>query len=941
MATEKIPVTVRWLSTASDDEFEHAVQHLDVRELLQLISHLQQEMTNEQQRFDELGDRLRDRRERVHRSGGGGVEDSESDRETKTLSSSLFRSQIRLAQLCTRNMRCFTQQEVIRAKLDQRQIDGEGHGATAAEPSSSSWHGSSPSPTPSSPCHDGDSSASDSEVDESDRRLSRRVPSVQDILQSVRALRLSATVSSNNNLASQDNGPVTVPSPDYEQDDVDNNVVCSPRRTLDDGHRNANVQRYGNSIYDDDSKTSSEPTPSPSTIQQRPVLSCSELVAKFQNENRDLKKIPTEEDRYRVENGGEDRDKDVEEDADDDDDSGVGTEEGTLSKRMLGGGGNGFGQRRRRERKSLFDHMTPPTTTTADASESTNGHPTNEEPPKPPSSKMTGIDEDVIPSIIEQFGSTIDGHSSDGPSKKTNASWNTERLLSHLYKIPEPILPSSPPPNYVNMEGHLEMLPSGRRQATYWNAWKRRYFRLKDGFLYCHSNAKSDEASLCLQLMGGRVDVVESSLLGVDDGKGHYLVLRCGKGSDTERWRRALLTHTAENYEQTYVQPVRAYPQFYEDVILIDIGSCSVRAGILCNQPTLPQVYFPTVCAKDRTTGEIVYGIEALRPSVRKNSTLKFPLKPSAKITKFTVNMEAVAGILGRVFVDLNVDPSDYQVQLSLPRSFPFRSQADVLDLLMTEFGVRAVNLTAQTVLALLSYRTNSGVVVDVGERTEVIPIIDGYVVESGVSRTPYGGSRLCDHLRHFLMQRHCGLVSETESFLLRYVLENACYCAERYRSELQAFHTDPKSFETVVSLGQFFDGDAPWQSIALDGGRFQVPEGLFNPDAWGLDNRGIHKLVSKAIQECGLDARKEMSRSIYLSGGVTMLPGFTERLQVEMDRLTPPAVVPKVHASSYRAHAAYLGSCVWASGSGFHQAKITRNDWVANGSACLKKWHF
>jgi hypothetical protein len=31
--------------------------------------------------------------------------------------------------------------------------------------------------------------------------------------------------------------------------------------------------------------------------------------------------------------------------------------------------------------------------------------------------------------------------------------------------------------------------------------------------------------------------------------------------------------------------------------------------------------------------------------------------------------------------------------------------------------------------------------------------------------------------------------------------------------------------------------------------GRFQVTEGLFHPEAWGLDNAGIQVLVNKAVQ--------------------------------------------------------------------------------------------
>ena len=40
-----------------------------------------------------------------------------------------------------------------------------------------------------------------------------------------------------------------------------------------------------------------------------------------------------------------------------------------------------------------------------------------------------------------------------------------------------------------------------------------------------------------------------------------------------------------------------------------------------------------------------------------------------------------------------------------------------------------------------------------------------------------------------------------------------------------------------------------PYRRITLDSGRFQATEGLFTPDAWGLDNKGVHKLVHKAVQ--------------------------------------------------------------------------------------------
>jgi hypothetical protein len=59
-------------------------------------------------------------------------------------------------------------------------------------------------------------------------------------------------------------------------------------------------------------------------------------------------------------------------------------------------------------------------------------------------------------------------------------------LLDELYKIEEPTVAQCEEDGNVciNIEGYLEKLPSGRRKATFWNAWKSRYFRLKDGSLF-------------------------------------------------------------------------------------------------------------------------------------------------------------------------------------------------------------------------------------------------------------------------------------------------------------------------------------------------------------------------------------------------------------------------------------------------------------------------
>lgn len=95
------------------------------------------------------------------------------------------------------------------------------------------------------------------------------------------------------------------------------------------------------------------------------------------------------------------------------------------------------------------------------------------------------------------------------------------------------------------IEGALDKLPSGRRKATFWNAWKRRFFQAKDGYLYCHQvrvqddsfiskishkhltqfiwtretpqNSQSEKPNIVFQLVGGQVEI-DNNMISIDDG---------------------------------------------------------------------------------------------------------------------------------------------------------------------------------------------------------------------------------------------------------------------------------------------------------------------------------------------------------------------------------------------------------------------------------------
>jgi len=516
--------------------------------------------------------------------------------------------------------------------------------------------------------------------------------------------------------------------------------------------------------------------------------------------------------------------------------------------------------------------------------------------------------------------------------------WNPQYFVKCLYKLPvigdnnfgsDEDGPISLDANQTcpSIEGYMERLPAGRKKSTLWNSWKKQYFVAKNGNLFVYSNKSQDELTDKLEMFGGQVDFMDSNMLGLQDRRGLYIVVKCASHKAAQEWESALSFHTMEDYSKTFISP-SPWPtklKVLTNVIVIDLGGASIRAGICGSQPYLPKLFFPSLMAVNPSNQQEKYfGFDALKPEVRSKCHLSNPLIPSKKVDKYSVDLVALCGLLLRVFKDLQVDPKKYELQLSVPRNFNDKTKAAIASLLFDEFEVKAVNMGHQTVFTLHSYCATTGIVVDIGERMDIVPIVSGYKVQSGISRTATGGLELATHMRHALLGRNYSLTSMLDGYAVRHVIEKLCYIPKNYEAEVDRFKKDETLAEKTVSVEEGSAGG----SITIGTDRFETTEGIFKPEVWGLDQAGVHVLVKKAITECSIDARKEVTQSIFLSGGVTMLPGFNHRLEVELEKILPAR--PKVHASPYRYHAAFLGASAHATSPAYNTTKIKRQDWIS-----------
>ena len=521
-------------------------------------------------------------------------------------------------------------------------------------------------------------------------------------------------------------------------------------------------------------------------------------------------------------------------------------------------------------------------------------------------------------------------------------NWDPTCLLEELYMDVRPSTQGAG--EMARYSGYLEKLPKKATKASVMKGWKRRYFRLMDSKVYYYEDRNSTKALGFVRLStSGIVLFPEKNQIQIQERKGQSIMMRALDKEDMSAWHRALLLEVAH---PTVFVPDRVSPlpdQQEVPVLIIDIGAASVRAGF-SGSDAYPEMFFPAVTSFDSTNYEAIScGTIALLPDNRLESHQVYPRREQLRmdrVDKQTLHLvfQAVSCIIDYVVSNLNVKPETTQLILTAPPTIPEQQQKDLVQLLFEGFNFSAICFQDQTLLSLYSYNTTSGIVVNIGDHIDVVPIIDGYTLSAGRSSLPHGGNTITENLSKLITMKGIRYFSETEMYIVRLIKEELCYISQNYDEDLERCESKPATFTSVTDVDHFQLPDH-CKIVALDVECFKAPEGLFQPGIWGKDVPGLHDLVWNAIQACPVDNRKEMARKIYLSGSTTLLPHIQERLQKEVSALATSGLTVEVHAGPSRQHAAFLGASVLASLGSFQNYLITREEFNAEGFDILKKW--
>ena len=151
---------------------------------------------------------------------------------------------------------------------------------------------------------------------------------------------------------------------------------------------------------------------------------------------------------------------------------------------------------------------------------------------------------------------------------------------------------------------------------------------------------------------------------------------------------------------------------------------------------------------------------------------------------------------------------------------------------------------------------------------THACPVYEGFALQYAIRKNFIAGQAITKEMESLLCAEGIEARGSKAEWIntVKAMKEKLCYVQLKNGQDIK---------ETTYDMP---DGN----TIAVESTRYKAPEILFNPEG------GIHKMCVEAIAECDADIKQALYMNIVLSGGSTLFPGLSERLNEELQRITP-----------------------------------------------------
>ncbi|EKE42189.1 actin, putative [Entamoeba nuttalli P19] len=339
-------------------------------------------------------------------------------------------------------------------------------------------------------------------------------------------------------------------------------------------------------------------------------------------------------------------------------------------------------------------------------------------------------------------------------------------------------------------------------------------------------------------------------------------------------------------------------------VLVFDCGSSFIKVGVAGEeQPrkVIPTCYC-TIEDEDYEGGERKeFGYKA----IDEDEGLVWPLDP-----RKDTDWDGLLAIIQNIYENEldGCDPASHPVVMTELPNMNEVATDKIKSMMFNDLNVPFLKIVNPALMALYAEGKETGVVVEIGNRMQIVPAVDGYVIDSAITKIKGNVSGLTEYMSRLL--RACGYIYTTSAQmeLVRAIKESVCYVALDYDAEMKKKAKDVmKEFQVPgnENTSKFFQE------------RFQCPEALFQPEKVGIDAEGVPSMLFSTIKKCPLTSRRPLLNHIILSGGSTLFPGLPERLEKELKQLcTENKMNPrdvKISALQNRKYLAWTGAALLA----------------------------
>lgn len=369
--------------------------------------------------------------------------------------------------------------------------------------------------------------------------------------------------------------------------------------------------------------------------------------------------------------------------------------------------------------------------------------------------------------------------------------------------------------------------------------------------------------------------------------------------------------------------------------LVIDNGSGVCRVGFAGDDR--PRSAFPSIVGRSKYAG-ICIGIDAKDAYVGDEAQakrglleLKYPIEHG-----IVTDWNDMEKIWDQAFYEvLRISPKEHPVLLTESPFNPTSNRERMAEIMFEKYELPAAYFSDPGSLTTYASGRTTGCMFNCGDGVSTVtPLYEGHLLHKGAIRVDLGGRDVTQNLATNLKANPwcSSLPDSAEMEIVRDIKEKLGYVA-------LDFALESKLSQNNSILGKDFrlpDGNV----IVIGDERFRSPELLFQPSLVGMDTGGVHAKIFESIMSCDIDTRSDLFNNITITGGATLMHGFSARLTKELTALTPSNLRAKVVSRPERIYSVWIGGSILASLSTFQQMWISKSKYDEHGPTIFSRFN-